>query len=69
MSWKTSLDRYLTEPFDDGFDGWYETMTEFLTETFFNANEDWCLAYDGVFNKWAKKCFTIRANLQKRLQL
>ena len=61
MNWKTSLDRYLTTPPDDGFDSWVEdTIGNKLSEAFFNANETWVEAYDGQCNKWLNELFDRR---------
>jgi len=43
MSWKVSLDRYLTEPPDDGFDNWSEKVINSFSEDFYNKNEDWIM--------------------------
>ena len=41
MDWKVSLDRYLTTPPDDGFDGWCEdVLGNKITDTFYNENEN-----------------------------
>lgn len=58
MDWKTSLDKYLTTPYDDGFDGWCEEIFERqFTDDFYNQNEDWIHEYDGQCNKWLNKLF------------
>lgn len=58
MKWKTSLDRYLTTPPDDGFDGWCEdVICNFITEDFYAANEDWIDEYDGQCSKWLDELF------------
>jgi hypothetical protein len=58
MDWKVSLDRYLTTPPDDGFDGWCEDVIgNNITDTFYNENEKWIDEYDGQCNKWLNKLF------------
>lgn len=59
MNWKTSLDRYLTEPPDDGFDGWAEALVNSISDNFYMANEDWLNENktDGQCNKWLNKLF------------
>lgn len=57
MNWKISLDIYLTEPPDDGFDGWCESSADFFTEKFYNDNQLWLDAYDGQCNKWLCELF------------
>jgi len=41
MDWKQSLDRYLTNPPDDGFDGFAENVINQLPDDFFNEYESW----------------------------
>lgn len=55
-AFKISLDRYLT-PYEDGFDGFCDLVTERLSDDFFELNEDWVMEWDGIFNKWVNKCF------------
>ena len=54
MNWKTSLDKYLTSPFDDGFDNWCELVTESMSNEFWERNENWILDSD-LCNKWLNK--------------
>lgn len=62
MDWKTSLDRYLTSPPDDGFDGWAEdVLGNKITEDFYNKNEKWIDEYDGQCNKWLNELFYRRS--------
>jgi hypothetical protein len=57
-AFQISLDRYLTSsPYEDGFDGFCDLVTERLSDDFFELNEDWVMEWDGVFNKWVNKCF------------
>lgn len=58
MNWKKSLDKYLSSPPDDGFDGWYDEVVEkHLTDDFFNKYEDFIMESSGQFNKWMNKLF------------
>ena len=57
MNWKQSLDRYLSEPPDDGFDGWAESVAEAHSEQFYNDNEKWMDAYDGKYNDWLQELY------------
>jgi hypothetical protein len=54
-NWKISLDRYLTTPPDDGFDGWYEMVIDTFSEKFYNTNESWIHECGGIFDKWLNK--------------
>lgn len=58
MSWKVSLDRYLTSgPDDDGFDNWCEAVIESISDEFYEKNEDWINKYGEVSNEWFNKIF------------
>jgi hypothetical protein len=57
MNWKTSLDKYLTAPHDDGFDDWADLLINKITEPFYGNNENWINECDGQFNKWINKLF------------
>ncbi len=57
MSWKQSLDRYLTSAPDDGFDDWCEEVYDKITDDFYNQNESWLQDCDGVYNSWLNKLF------------
>jgi len=57
MNWKQSLDRYLTTPPDDGFDGWAEDALNSLSNDFYALNEDWIDEYNGQCNRWLNKLF------------
>lgn len=62
MDWKTSLDRYLTNPPDDGFDGWVDDLVgNKISEQFFNENEEWVEQPDGQCNKWLNELFYHRS--------
>ena len=56
MNWKTSLDRYLTNPPDDGFDYYFENVSESLSDEFWGEQEDWILD-SKEFEKSVEKCF------------
>lgn len=59
MDWKSSLDKYLTTPPDDGYDGWYEQVIEILPDDFYEPNQDWLVtsSFDSQCNKWMWKMF------------
>lgn len=57
MNWKQSLDRYLTTPFDDGFDSFAEMVIDKFSDEFYEANQEWIDSTDGQFNKWLEKLF------------
>jgi hypothetical protein len=57
MNWKQSLDRFLTEPPYDAFDGWAEDVVNKLSEAFYNANEDWVNDCSGQCNMWMNELF------------
>ena len=57
MNWKTSLDRYLTAPLEDGFDNWCYLVENSLTDPFYNKNEDWVQKSNGQCNKWLNILF------------
>lgn len=47
------LDKYLTEPPDDGLDGWADDVVgRHITDEFFEQNVDWIIDTEGVANKW-----------------
>lgn len=46
MHFKTALDKYLTEPWDDGYTNWTENVLEALPESVYVANEDWFEEYN-----------------------
>lgn len=41
MNWKQSLDRYLTNPQDDGFDSWAESVINAIHDDIYTDNEAW----------------------------
>lgn len=43
MNWKQSLDKYLTTPPDDGFDGYFDQVIELLPTGFYNEYEGWLM--------------------------
>jgi hypothetical protein len=55
MNWKTSLDRYLTASPNYDFEYWCEYVTEAMSESFFDANEDWILENNGQCEKWINR--------------
>lgn len=58
MNWKNSLDKYLTNPPDDGFDNWCEDIiSNQFTDLFYNGNEDWVHKYNGLCDKWLNELF------------
>lgn len=58
MNFKQRLDRYLTEPPDDGFDGWAEDcLGNHVTPKFYDENEEWILEYAGQCNSWLNKLY------------
>jgi hypothetical protein len=57
-AFQISLDKYLTASlYEDGFDGFYDLVTERISDEFYDKNEDWVMEWDGTFNKWVNKCF------------
>lgn len=58
MNWKNSLDKYLTQPTDDGFDDWCDdVLGNKISDTFYYDNEKWINEYGGQCNKWLNKLF------------
>ena len=57
MSFAINLDKYLTTPPDNGFESWFDEMTENFDEDFFHTNEDWVLNWEGLCDTWATKLF------------
>lgn len=56
MNWKTSLDRYLTTPPDDGYDNYFERVCESLTDHFWDEQENWVLN-SKEFENLTSRCF------------
>ena len=56
MNWKISLDRYLTTPPDDGFDGYFDQIVESFTEKFWDEHENWILDSKD-FQTLVENCF------------
>lgn len=56
MTWKASLDRYLTTPYDDGFEDWTEKICDKLPNAFWSKNVDWFIDSDFCLN-WLNKIF------------
>lgn len=57
MNYKVSLDRYLTTPLDDGYDGWCESVIDKFSNSFYDNYEQWINDYGSVFNGWLNKLF------------
>ena len=57
MSWKTSLDKFLTTPPEDPYSDYSELVIDKFTEHFFDLNEDWIMDDNGICNKWITKLF------------
>lgn len=58
MSWKVSLDKYLTTPPDDGFDSWCDDVIgNKISEEFYFKNEDWIFNNNGLCDKWLNRLF------------
>jgi len=52
------LDKYLTSPPDDGFDGWAEdVLGNKISDEFYAKNTIWLEEYNGICNKWLCKMF------------
>ncbi len=62
MDWKQSLDRWLTTPPDDGFDGYCESVINALQEQFYEANEDWTQSME--CDKLLNQCFADGMSIQ-----
>lgn len=57
MDWKNSLDKFLTSPPDDGFDGYAEDVVNKFSESFYEQNEDWINNSAGLCTDWMNKLF------------
>lgn len=57
MDFKTSLDRYLTTPPEDGFEDWCERVTDKMDSEIYLKHEDEIQSPCGVVNKWLNKLF------------
>ncbi len=55
MNLSVSLDKYLTTPFDDGFENYFEAVTEKLSNDFFDDNEDWVME-SKQYQNWVEIC-------------
>jgi len=70
MDWKISLDRYLTTPPNDDFDGWCEDVVGVqIDDSFYNENESWIEQYNGKCNEWLNKLFINGADTHKASQI
>lgn len=56
-SFQKNLDKYLTEPTDDGFESWAEALIEALEFKFYANNQSWIDENNGAFNRWLNKLF------------
>lgn len=58
MDFKQSLDKYLTNEPDDGFNGWHEDVLGIcISDFFYEENEAWLLENNGLCTKWLSKLF------------
>lgn len=58
MNWKISLDKWLTTPYEDGFDGWAdEIVGNQISNQFYELYEDWLNESNGQCNKWLNLLF------------
>ena len=55
MNFSARLDRYLTTPPNDGFDSYFENVTEKLSNDFFEENEEWVME-SLQYENWVEKC-------------
>jgi len=70
MNWKASLDKYLTSPPDDGFDGWCDDILEKqISDAFFNKNEKWLLDNNGLCSKWLNVLFNRNKNTDETAKI
>ena len=51
------LERYLTTEPEDIFSPWVEQVVDALSDSFYEANEEWVNEPSGKFNKWCNKLF------------
>lgn len=58
MSWKQSLDKFLTSPPNDDYQNWCEYTYEELSQEFFDKNEIWLFSEHSVVNKWLESLFS-----------
>jgi hypothetical protein len=55
---KVALDKWITSnPYDDGFDEYCETVIEAFTEEFYDANDDDIIYDKEPFKTWFNNCF------------
>lgn len=57
MDWKQSLDRYLTTPPDDGFDGWCEQVIDAVSAECYEQHEAFFDETGGLLDTWLNKLF------------
>lgn len=63
MDFKQSLDRYLTTPPDDGFDGWCEQVVAAVSDTCYEQHEAFFDETGGILDKWLNKLFREDASI------
>lgn len=56
MSWKQSLDRYLTTPPEDDYCDWAEATIEAITDDFYSLYGDW-IDSNELCDVWLQKCY------------
>jgi hypothetical protein len=58
MNWKASLDKWITqEPYDDGYENYFEQLVESFTDSFYEINEIWIVYETKQIDKWVNKLF------------
>jgi len=55
MSWKQSLDKYLTTPTNECFSDYCESVTEEFSNLFFEENESWILNDTKKIDEWLER--------------
>lgn len=58
-SWQKSLDKYLTEPPDDGFDNWAEVIVDEFSNSFYDEYYYWIndTSTHAQCNEWMNTLF------------
>jgi hypothetical protein len=70
MNWKTSLDRFLTTPPDDGYEDWAEELVgNHISDQFFDNNEWWLKESDGQCKRWMNDLFYKKGKSPKEAAL
>lgn len=57
MTWKKSLDKFLTAEPADNLTPWCELVYEDLTDEFYNMHTEWLDSYNGQCNTWLNKLY------------